>query len=202
MHTENSLNCLLITVAGLRRRKMIRAGTRLCLRAVIPTATSFTTSNATPDVRMASSTTSFTITTSNETPGMEICSHCQSRLVSTSKLAPNWLQKSEQPIRRQVSKLTQPLTWLQLIKFHPRIHFFFRSIHSMVTQVHIKIQDGFLCQTFEILRCLLPIEKRKNFSAIKMTFNLAVYVLGSLFSVQHELNFMLFESGIEKSFAP
>ena len=99
MHTENSLNCLFIDVAGLRRRKMIRAGTRLCLRAVISTTTSFTTSNATPDVGMASSTTSFTITTSNETPGMEICSHCQSRVVSTSKLAPNWLQKSEQPIR-------------------------------------------------------------------------------------------------------
>ena len=33
-----------------------------------------------------------------------------SRVVSTSKLAPDWLHKSEQPIRSQVSKMTQLLT--------------------------------------------------------------------------------------------
>ena len=35
------------------------------------------------------------------------CSHCQELNRSTSKLAPDWLHKSEQPIRSQVSKLTQ-----------------------------------------------------------------------------------------------
>ena len=44
-----------------------------------------------------------------------------SRVVSTGKLAPNWLHRSEQPIRSQVSKLTERLTWLQLKSFHFRL---------------------------------------------------------------------------------
>ena len=47
------------------------------------------------------------------------CSHCQ-RVVSTSKLAPDWLHNCKQPIRSQDSQLTQLVTWLQLINFHPR----------------------------------------------------------------------------------
>ena len=44
-------------------------------------------------------------------PGMEIYeSWSLSRVVSTSKLAPDWLPKSEQPIRSQVSKLSKLLT--------------------------------------------------------------------------------------------
>ena len=39
------------------------------------------------------------------------------RVVSTSELAPDWLQKSEQPIRIQVSKLTQLLTMTKTQKF-------------------------------------------------------------------------------------
>ena len=39
-----------------------------------------------------------------------------SKVVSTNKLAP--AHKSEKPIRSQVSKLTQLLTWLQLTSFH------------------------------------------------------------------------------------
>jgi len=37
--------------------------------------------------------------------------------VSTSKLAPDWLHMSEQPIRRQVSKLAKLLTVTQTHKF-------------------------------------------------------------------------------------
>ena len=40
-----------------------------------------------------------------------------SRVVSTSKLAPDWLHKSEQLIRSQVSKLTQLLTMTTTHKF-------------------------------------------------------------------------------------
>ena len=43
-----------------------------------------------------------------------------SRVVSTSKLAPDWLLKSEQPIRSQDSKLTQLLTMTQTHKFLPQ----------------------------------------------------------------------------------
>ena len=44
-------------------------------------------------------------------PGMEIYElYSLSRVVSTSKLTPDWLRKSEQPIRSQGSKLTQLLT--------------------------------------------------------------------------------------------
>ena len=39
------------------------------------------------------------------------------RAVSTSKLAPDWLHKSEQPIRSQVSKLTLLLTMITTNKF-------------------------------------------------------------------------------------
>ena len=46
-------------------------------------------------------------------------SHSQ-RVVSTSKLAPDWLHNCKQPIRSQDSQLTQLVTWLQLINFHPR----------------------------------------------------------------------------------
>ena len=51
-------------------------------------------------------------------PGMEIY-ECQSlsRVVSTSKLAPDWLHESEQPIRSQVSNLTQLLTMTTTRKF-------------------------------------------------------------------------------------
>ena len=40
-----------------------------------------------------------------------------SRVVSTSKLAPDWLHRSEQPIRSRVSNLTQPLIMTQSYKF-------------------------------------------------------------------------------------
>ena len=40
-----------------------------------------------------------------------------SRVGSTSKLAPDWLHRHEQPIRGQVSKLTQLLTITQTHKF-------------------------------------------------------------------------------------
>ena len=54
--------------------------------------------------------------------GMEIYElFSLSRVGPTSKLAPDWLHKSEQPIRSQVSKLTQLLTCLQLINSHPRV---------------------------------------------------------------------------------
>ena len=43
------------------------------------------------------------------------CSHCQ----ELCQMAPDWLHKSEQPIGSQVSKLTQLMTWLQLINFRP-----------------------------------------------------------------------------------
>ena len=43
-----------------------------------------------------------------------------SRVGSPSKLAPNWLHKSEQPIRSQVSKLTQLLTLTTTHKFPPQ----------------------------------------------------------------------------------
>ena len=42
-----------------------------------------------------------------------------SRVGSTSKLAPDWLHKSEQPIRSLVSKLTQLLTMTTTHKFPP-----------------------------------------------------------------------------------
>ena len=40
-----------------------------------------------------------------------------SRVVSKSKLAPDWLRKSEQPIRNQDRKLTQLLTMTTTHKF-------------------------------------------------------------------------------------
>ena len=40
--------------------------------------------------------------------------------LSTSKLAPNWLYKSVQPIRGQISKLTQLLTLTRTQKFPPQ----------------------------------------------------------------------------------
>ena len=43
-----------------------------------------------------------------------------SRVVSTNKLAPDWLHKSEQPIRSQESKLTQLLTMKTIHKFPPQ----------------------------------------------------------------------------------
>ena len=43
-----------------------------------------------------------------------------SRVVSTSKLAPDWLPKSEQPIKSQLSKLTQLLTMTTTHKFPPQ----------------------------------------------------------------------------------
>ena len=43
------------------------------------------------------------------------CSHCQELDQQASKLASDWLNKSEQPIRSQVIKLTR----LQLISFRP-----------------------------------------------------------------------------------
>ena len=52
-------------------------------------------------------------------PGMEIYElQSLSRDGSTSKLAPDWLHTSKQPIRIQDRKLTQLLTWLQVINFH------------------------------------------------------------------------------------
>ena len=44
------------------------------------------------------------------------CSHCQ-EWWQQAWLAPNWLHKSEQPIRSHASKLTQPLTMTQTQKF-------------------------------------------------------------------------------------
>ena len=55
--------------------------------------------------------------------GMEIYElYSLSTAVSTSKLAPDWLHKSEQPIRSQVSKLTQLLTMTQTHKFPLQAH--------------------------------------------------------------------------------
>ena len=57
---------------------------------------------------------------SRQSSGMEIYGlRSLSRVVSTSNLAPDWLHKSGQPIRSQVSKLTQLLTWLQLKSLTP-----------------------------------------------------------------------------------
>ena len=47
------------------------------------------------------------------------CSHSQELCQQTSWLLIGW-HKSEQSIKSQVSKLTQLLTWLQLINFRPR----------------------------------------------------------------------------------
>ena len=44
-----------------------------------------------------------------------------SRVGSTSMMAPDWLHKSEQPIRSQVRKLTQLLTMTQTHKFSLQI---------------------------------------------------------------------------------
>ena len=51
-------------------------------------------------------------------PGMGIYElYSLSRVVSTSKPGPDWLNKSEQPIRSQVNKLTQLLTMTTTHKF-------------------------------------------------------------------------------------
>ena len=56
-----------------------------------------------------------------------------SRVVSTSKMAPNWLHKSEQPFRSQVSKLTQLLTMTTTHKFPPQdsyLHHVYQAVRK------------------------------------------------------------------------
>ena len=76
-------------------------------------------------------------------PGMEIYElKSLSRVGSTSMLAPDWLQKSEQPIRSQVSKLSQLLTMSTTIKF-PLQHYRSRSSLDSHTDLYLDSLDKF-----------------------------------------------------------